>query len=53
MIEMGPFQQDDRAVLLDLTFQAVPFVPQENIEWPEYRRNLDESEWIEYRSLSS
>ena len=43
MIKIRPFQQEDWAVLLNLANQAVPFAPQENAEWVEYRKAFDES----------
>lgn len=43
MLEIRPFQQDDWHVLLDLANRAVPFAPQENVEWLAYRKAFDES----------
>jgi N-acetylglutamate synthase-like GNAT family acetyltransferase len=46
MIALHPFkhfEQDDWDILLDLANQAVPFAPQENEEWLEYRKAFDES----------
>jgi N-acetylglutamate synthase-like GNAT family acetyltransferase len=52
MIEIRPFQQDDWHVLLDLANQAVPFAPQENIEWLAYRKAFDESKRIRRHYLA-
>jgi N-acetylglutamate synthase-like GNAT family acetyltransferase len=43
MIELHPFEQNDWDILLELANQAVPFAPQENEEWLEYRKAFDES----------
>ncbi len=38
MIQLRPFSKDDFDLLLDLANQAVPFAPQENMDWLEARR---------------
>jgi N-acetylglutamate synthase-like GNAT family acetyltransferase len=43
MIELRPFQKEDWGVLLDLANLAVPFAPEDNEEWLEYRKAFDES----------
>ncbi|MGQ0600440.1 MAG: GNAT family N-acetyltransferase [Anaerolineales bacterium] len=44
MIETRPFQQDDWNVLLNLANQAVPVAAQENADWLESRKAVDESQ---------
>lgn len=41
MTELRPFRHADWGVLLDLANQAVPFAPQENVEWLEHRKAFD------------
>lgn len=53
MIQIRPFQPDNWNILLDLANQAVPFAPQENIEWLEYRKAFDESERIRRHYLAT
>jgi N-acetylglutamate synthase-like GNAT family acetyltransferase len=43
LIKLRPFRPEDFDLLLDLANQAVPFAPQENIEWLAYRQAFDES----------
>lgn len=43
-MELRPFQKEDWGVLLDLADLAVPFAPEDNEEWLEYRKAFDESE---------
>jgi len=52
MIKIRPFKQKGWNILLDLANQAVPFAPQENEEWLEYRKAFDESERIRCHYLA-
>jgi N-acetylglutamate synthase-like GNAT family acetyltransferase len=52
MIELHPFEQNDWDILLELANQAVPFAPQENEEWLEYRKTFDESKRIRRHYLA-
>jgi N-acetylglutamate synthase-like GNAT family acetyltransferase len=53
MIELRPFRQEDWWVLLNLANQAVPFAPQENAEWLEYRKAFDESTHIRHHYIAT
>lgn len=52
MIELKPFEQEHWNILLKLANQAVPFAPQENEEWLEYRKAFDESTRIRRHYLA-
>lgn len=52
MIDIRPFHPTDWGVLLDLANQAVPFAPQENAEWLEYRKAFDESRRVRRHYLA-
>jgi N-acetylglutamate synthase-like GNAT family acetyltransferase len=52
LIEIRPFHPDDWPILVDLANQAVPFAPQENAEWLEYRKAFDESERVRRHFLA-
>ena len=52
-MEIRPFRQEDWEVLLDLANQAVPFAPQENAEWLEYRKAFDETQRVRRHYIAS
>lgn len=53
MIEIRPFEPEDFGVLLDLANQAVPFAPEANAEWLEYRRAFDETRRVRRHYLAT
>jgi N-acetylglutamate synthase-like GNAT family acetyltransferase len=52
MIEIKSFEQGDWSILLELANQAVPFAPQENEEWLEYRKVFDETKRVRRHYLA-
>jgi ADP-dependent phosphofructokinase/glucokinase len=52
MITIRKFQQQDFEMLLELANRAVPFAPEENKEWFEYRKAFDESTRLRYHYIA-
>jgi N-acetylglutamate synthase-like GNAT family acetyltransferase len=52
MATIRPFHSSDFGLLLELANQAVPFAPDGNKEWLEYRKSFDEDKFFRYHCIA-
>ena len=52
MTKIRPFHPSDFGLLLELANQAVPFAPEGNQEWLEYRKSFDETRLFRYHCIA-